>query len=129
VARRKNTTPIVRWRTKYCKEHFDARKAKAERANQRRIQVSGVEMERRLLRKVEPSYPRLAIAAGIEGVVHFIVIVGTDGRSEHIQLTSGHPLLVEAARDAVKQYIYEVPRVNGEPVEVVTSIEIPFRLP
>jgi TonB family protein len=111
---------------------LDAKKAKAQRAeeaaNPARISAGALMMERRLLRKVDPIYPAAALDARIQGIVRLNAIVDKDGHVQHVDLVSGHPLLVQAAKDAAKQYIYDVTRVNGEPVDVVTSIEIRFSL-
>jgi protein TonB len=51
-----------------------------------------------------------------------------DGRIENLQLVSGNPLLVPAAVEAVKQWVYEPTLLNGVPVEVVTQIDVNFTL-
>jgi len=61
--------------------------------------------------------------------VRFNVIVAKDGTVENLQLVSGHPLLVQAARDAAKQYLYKPTLVEYEPARVVTTLEITFKLP
>jgi TonB family protein len=81
-----------------------------------------------LIRKVDPEYPPMAKEARIQGVVRFTVIVGNDGRVANAQLVSGHPLLVEAARQVVYQWEYEPTLLNGEPVEVVTHVDVNFAL-
>jgi len=87
------------------------------------VQASG------LLFKVEPEYPPMARAARISGVVRFNVVIGADGRIQHMTLVSGHPLLVPAAQEAVRQYRYRPVLLNGQPVEVVTVVEVPFAMP
>jgi TonB family protein len=81
-----------------------------------------------LIRKVEPVYPPRAKEARIQGIVRFTATIGKDGRVRKIQLVSGHPLLVEAARAALKQWIYRPTLLNREPVDVVTSVDIQFTL-
>jgi len=112
---------------------LDAKKAKAQRAENQassdRISVAAAEMERRLLRKADPIYPQQALEARIQGVVRFNAIVGNDGSVENLQLVSGHPLLVQAATQAARQYVFESTLVNGSPVRVVTMLEIRFALP
>jgi protein TonB len=66
--------------------------------------------------------------ARIQGVVLFTVVIGKDGRVSNVQLVSGHPLLVAAARDAVRQWVYKPTLLNGEPVEVVTEVAVNFTL-
>lgn len=89
-----------------------------------RVRVGAAVQERRLIRKVEPAYPQKARQARIRGVVRFTVIIAKDGHVSDIQLVSGHPLLVTAAREAVAQWVYRPTLLNGQPVEVVTSVNV-----
>ena len=75
-----------------------------------------------------PAYPPLAKQAGVQGVVLFSAVIGADGSVRELKLISGHPLLVPAAMEAVKQWVYEPTRVNGEPVEVIAQIDVSFTL-
>ncbi len=90
--------------------------------------MSGNVQQVKLLRQIEPVYPPLAKAARIQGTVRFTVIVGKDGAVQRLQLISGHPLLVPAAQEAVKQWVYQPTLLNGEPVEVLTQIDVSFTL-
>jgi len=56
------------------------------------------------------------------------VIIDRDGNIQNIQLVSGHPTLVGAAMDAVKQWRYKPTLLNGSPVEVVTQVDVNFTL-
>jgi hypothetical protein len=76
--------------------------------------------------KILPLHPRLARQAGIQGPVSLQVTVGTDGRIIALQPISGHPLLIPAAIDAARLWIYRPILLNGVPVEVVGQIEIKF---
>jgi tetratricopeptide (TPR) repeat protein len=93
-----------------------------------RIRVSGLVQEANLIKKVDAVYPPLAVQARISGQVRFVVIIGKDGSLLNVQLISGHPLLVAAARDAVKEYVYKPTLLNGSPVEVITQVDINFSL-
>jgi TonB family protein len=93
-----------------------------------RIRLSGPQQAGRLINRVDPVYPAQAQAAGISGAVRFNAIVGTDGRIRNLALVSGHPLLVPSAQSAVQQWVYEPTLLNGEPVEVVTTIDVNFEL-
>ena len=93
-----------------------------------RIRVGGMVQQANLITKVDPIYPPLAMQARISGEVRFAVIIGKDGNLLNIQLVSGHPLLVAAAQDAVKQYVYRPTLLNGKPVEVVTQVDVNFVL-
>lgn len=78
--------------------------------------------------RVEPRYPQMAIAARISGPVELEGIIGTDGRIRDLHALSGNPLLVPAALEAVRQWVYEPTRLNGKPVEVIAPITVIFRL-
>ncbi|HWR54724.1 MAG TPA: energy transducer TonB, partial [Bryobacteraceae bacterium] len=93
-----------------------------------RIKVGGNVQQANLVRKVTPVYPPLAKQARIQGVVKFTAIIGSDGRITNLQMVSGHPLLVTAATEAVKQWVYRPTLLNGEPVEVITQIDVNFTL-
>jgi TonB family protein len=94
-----------------------------------RIRVGAAVQRENLIRSVDPVYPPLALQARIQGTVHFTAIVDRDGRIQNLQLLSGHPLLVEAARHAVSQWEYRPTLLNGSPVEVATQVEVNFTLP
>jgi len=102
-------------------------KAAAPAAPQR-IRVGGNVQEARLSKKVIPTYPPLARSARISGVVRFNAVIGTDGRIQNLQLVTGHPLLVPSAQSAVSQWVYQPTLLNGEPVEVMTQIDVNFTL-
>jgi protein TonB len=97
-------------------------------ATPQRIRVGGQVQAANLIRKVTPVYPPLAKQARIQGTVRFTAIIGKDGTIQNLQLVTGHPLLVQAAQDAVKQWVYKPTLLNGEPVEVVTQIDVNFTL-
>lgn len=80
------------------------------------------------IRRVEPQYPALARQARIGGVVELEAVVGTDGRIRELKVKSGHPMLVNAAIEAVRQWIYRPTKLNGDPVEVIAPITVTFRL-
>jgi protein TonB len=80
------------------------------------------------LHKVEPVYPTLAKQAGISGTVELMGVLGVDGRIHELRVVSGHPLLIKAAMDAVKQWVFAPTTLNGEPVEVQAPIQVNFIL-
>jgi protein TonB len=61
-------------------------------------------------------------------VVRFNAVIGKDGSIQNLTLVSGHPLLVPSATEAVRQWKYQPTLLNGEPVEVVTQIDVNFTL-
>jgi TonB family protein len=93
-----------------------------------RIRVGGGVQQENLIHKIDPVYPPLAYQARIQGTVRFTAIIGRDGRIENLQLVSGHPLLVQAAREAVSQWEYRPTLLNGSRVEVVTQVDVNFTL-
>ena len=78
------------------------------------------------IHRVEPVYPALAKQARVQGTVEIEAVIGIDGRLREIHVKSGPPLLIKAATDAVRQWVYEPTLLNGEPVEVITQIDINF---
>src|SRR5262245_32625577 len=97
-------------------------------ATPQRIKVGGNVQSARLVRQPRPSYPPLAKQARISGVVKLGAIISKDGTIQHLEVISGHPLLVPAALEAVKQWVYQPTLLNGEPVEVQTQIDVNFTL-
>ena len=93
-----------------------------------RIRVGGNVQGANLVTQVPPVYPALAKQARIQGIVRFSVVIGKDGSVNNLQLISGHPLLIPAAQDAVKQWVYKPTLLNGAPVEVLTQIDVVFSL-
>lgn len=85
-------------------------------------------MEGNLIYKVQPVYPPLARAARIQGAVVLRAIISRTGMIENLQVTSGHPMLVGAAIDAVQQWRYRPYVLNDEPVEVETQVTVNFSL-
>ena len=93
-----------------------------------RVRVATGVAEANLIRKVMPIYPALAKSARVQGTVEFTAIISKEGTIENLQLVRGHPLLVQAAKDAVLQWRYRPTLLNGQPVEVVTDIIVNFTL-
>src|SRR5207248_6258828 len=93
-----------------------------------RIRVSQGVTEGNLIRKVQPTYPPLAETARIQGSVILNAVISKGGNIENLRVMSGHPMLVQSALDAVKQWKYRPYILNGEPVEVETTITVNFNL-
>lgn len=91
-----------------------------------RIKQGGVVTAAQILSQTRPAYPTLARQARIQGNVVLHAIIGRDGRVAQLEVMSGHPLLVQAALDAVKQWLYKPTLLNGEAVEVDTTITVSF---
>jgi TonB family protein len=92
------------------------------------IRVGGNVQQNNLISKVAVVYPPLAKQARIQGVVHLTTTIGPDGAVENIQVISGHPLLVQSAMEAVKQWVYKPTLLNGNPVGVITQVDVNFTL-
>ncbi len=82
----------------------------------------------RLIYKVRPVYPKVARDARIEGMVRLKAWINEEGRVEKLQLISGHPFLVKAAMDAVRQWRWLPERYMGRPVSFRTEVSVGFSL-
>jgi TonB family protein len=100
----------------------------AAQAPLRTMRVGGNVQAANLIKKVAPVYPPAAKSARIQGAVRFTATIAKNGTIQNLQLVSGQPLLVQAATDAVKQWVYRPLLLNGEPVEVITQIDVNFDL-
>ena len=94
----------------------------------KRIRVSQGVTQGMVVKKVEPAYPKIALAARVTGAVLLKAVIGKDGDIRELQVVSGHPMLVPAAIEAVKQWRYRPYLLNGEPVEVETNITVTFQI-
>jgi protein TonB len=104
------------------------KKEEPKPAAPQRIRVGGNVQQAMLIRQPKPVYPPLAKQARIQGVVRLNAIIGKDGSIQNLTVASGHPLLVPSALEAVKQWVYKPTLLNGEPVEVITQIDVNFTL-
>jgi len=95
---------------------------------QSRIRQGGAVQAALLVNKVQPVYPPLARQTRASGTVRLHAIIAKDGSVQQLEVLSGHPLLVQAALDAVRQWRYRPTLLNGEPVEVDTTIDVIFSL-
>ena len=93
------------------------------------IKVAGAVEAMNIVRKVNPFYPPNAKAECMQGPVMLTAIVAKSGHVENLQVVSGSPLLAESALEAVKQWIYQPYLLNGEPVEVETTVNVNFSIP
>jgi protein TonB len=97
-------------------------------ATPQRVRVSQGVSQGLLVHKVQPQYPPLARQARIQGVVVLQALIGKDGNIQNLHVVSGHPMLTNAALEAVKEWRYKPYYLNGEPVEVETTINVNFTL-
>jgi TonB family protein len=92
------------------------------------IRAAGNMQQTKLVSQSRPVYPAEAKAAHIQGVVQLSATIAKDGTVRNPEVISGHPMLVQAALDAVRQWVYQPTLLNGQPVEVVTQIDVSFTL-
>jgi len=93
-----------------------------------RVRVSQGVVNGLLINRVEPTYPPLAQQARIQGIVVLTAIIGKNGSVQHLQVVSGHPVLAPAAIAAVKQWRYKPYVLNGQALEVETTITVTFQV-
>ena len=92
------------------------------------IKVDGAVQASKLVRHGAPVYPALAKQARISGTVRLQAVIAKDGSVANLTVISGHPLLVQAALDAVRNWAYQPTLLNGNPTEVTTEITVNFTL-
>jgi protein TonB len=97
-------------------------------ASAKPMTVGGDVQAAKLLKKAVPVYPPLARQARVSGTVQIIGVIAKDGTIQQLQVVGGHPLLVKAAVDAVRQWIYRPTLLNGQAVEVIAPIDVIFTL-
>jgi periplasmic protein TonB len=104
------------------------KKEEKKEVTPQRIRVGGVVQSANLIRKTQPVYPPLAKQARISGKVVLNAVISKDGTIQNLTVASGHPLLVNAAVEAVRTWVYRPTMLNGEAVEVSTTIDVNFTL-
>lgn len=92
------------------------------------VRISGGVMAGYLVSRVDPVYPEEAKSAHISGAVVMAARIGEDGHVQSLSVVSGPQVLQTAAMDAVKQWVYKPFRLNGDPVEVATTVTVNFNL-
>jgi TonB family protein len=100
----------------------------AQPAASSRIKVGGNVQAAMVLSKVQPVYPELAKSARVSGIVHLAVVIAPDGTVQEIKAIDGPALLIAAAMDAVKQWVYRPTLLNGQPTSVETTVDVNFTL-
>lgn len=81
-----------------------------------------------LTHKVEAAYPAMARIAHIQGNVTLHVLIDKQGHVANLKAIMGHPILVQSALDAVRQWEYQPFLLNGEPAQVETAVVVKFRI-
>lgn len=95
---------------------------------QGRVHVASSLIEGSIVFKRAPIYPPIAVAARIEGTVVLLATISRAGTIENLHVQSGHAMLQQAALDAVRSWRYRPYILNGQPVEVETTVNVVFNL-
>ncbi|MGA8073980.1 MAG: energy transducer TonB [Candidatus Acidiferrales bacterium] len=95
---------------------------------QQRVRIGGNVQAAKMIRQITPVYPQIAKTAHVQGTVILRAIISKDGTVQELQYISGPALLMRSAMDAVRQWKYQPTLLNGEPVEVDTTISVVFTL-
>jgi protein TonB len=93
-----------------------------------RIKQGGAVTAASIITQTHPVYPSLARQARIQGTVVLHAIIDKEGKVAQLEVVSGHPLLVQSALEAVKQWRYKPTQLNGDPVEIDTTIQVTFTM-
>jgi hypothetical protein len=93
-----------------------------------RVRIGGNVQQAKVARSVAPIYPQEAKDAHVEGTVVLHAVIGIDGSVQDLSYISGPQLLLRPAADAVEQWRYQVTYLNGDPVEVDTTVTVHFVL-
>ena len=94
----------------------------------KKLSISSGVMAGNLLDKTIPQYPAIAKAARIQGTVVLQATISKTGGIENLRVVSGPPMLQQAAMDAVRSWRYRPYLLNGDPVEVETTVNVVFNL-
>ncbi len=92
------------------------------------VTVGGRVQAAKLISNPQPTYPDIARQARISGTVELAVIIAPDGHVQEAHVLSGHPLLRQAAMDAVIQWVYQPTLLNNQPVAVSTTVDVIFSM-
>ena len=95
-----------------------------------RLRIGGNVEAAKIITKIQPVYPESAKSAGISGTVVLHAVIGMDGRplALHVMSSQIDPDLARAAVEAVSQWRYQPTLLNGDPIEVDTTIMVNFTL-
>ncbi|MBI3473945.1 MAG: energy transducer TonB [Candidatus Solibacter usitatus] len=92
------------------------------------VTVSSQLLDGRLIRKVAPVYPPAAVQKRVSGTVRLRVVISKEGAVRDLSVESGHPLLIDAATDAVRKWVYQPWILDGQPIEINGTIDVIFKL-
>jgi periplasmic protein TonB len=92
------------------------------------VRIGGSVVAPKLVRRVEPVYPELAVQARAQAIIILEAHVGTDGHVKDVAVLRGQPLFDEAALAAVRQWRYQPLLLNGEPTEFLLTVTLIFKI-
>jgi protein TonB len=92
------------------------------------VRISGMVVAGLLVQQTKPIYPPIAIASRTEGTVVLQATISRSGTIENLRVISGSVMLQQAALNAVREWRYRPYLLNGEPVEVETTVNVVFQL-
>jgi len=92
------------------------------------VRVGGVVQQKNLIRKIQPQYPTQAKRKHIQGVVELTVLIDLDGTVLHLQVEGGPSILIPAALDAVRRWVYMPTLLDGRPCYVITRVAVNFTM-
>ena len=93
------------------------------------LRASGAGLSGKAIKKVQPTYPAIAKAAGAQGPVSVQIVINEAGNVESAKAVAGHPLLQQAAVTAAKEWQFSPTKLSGNPVKVEGTISFVFALP
>lgn len=91
--------------------------------------ISAAEAENRLTKKVDPVYSKMAQLAHVQGEVVLNIVISPQGKVVDVKALSGHPMLIQAAIDAVNQWEYRPYPAQDNAQAVATIVHIKFQVP
>ena len=94
----------------------------------RALRVGGEVVAPTKIHDVSPEYPRMARDAKIQGIVIIQATIGADGSVVDAEVLRPVPFLSQAALDAVRQWRFTPPRLNGQPIAVIMTVTVNFKL-
>lgn len=92
------------------------------------VRIGGQIAPPRMIRKVDPVFPELAVQSRISSIVILEAEVDVQGRVKNVKVLRGHPLFDDAAMQAVKQWRYQPLLLNGEPTGFILTVTVNFNL-
>jgi TonB family protein len=97
-------------------------------AQAQRIRIGGALQAKKVFHQTRPEYPAEAKRTGVQGIVQLKAVIGMEGNVMSLEAVSGPPVLVKPSLEAVRQWKYRPTFLNGNPVEVESTIDVNYTL-